>query len=116
MVEGFTFKVAAQGFAPSSQECIEALDSYMSGVAARVKALKVPEQLALEAEEDELEAAAAARVRHAEMKEEERLKRLADTVAAEVDDGSVTASDYTLYVSQARRPHSHAHTMGLEVR
>ena len=78
MVEGFTFKVAAQGFAPSSQECIEALDGYMSGVAARVKALKVPAQLALEAEEDELEAAAAARARHAEMKEEERLKRLAD--------------------------------------
>ena len=29
-----------------------------------------------------------------------RLKRLADTVAAEVDEGSVTASDYTIYVSQ----------------
>lgn len=60
------------------QACVEALDGFMQGVAARVKALKVPEQLAMEAEEDELEAAAAARARHAEMKEEERLKRLAD--------------------------------------
>ena len=78
MVEGFTFKVSAKGFARSSQACIEALDDFMVGVAARVKGLKVPEQLALEAEEDEMEAAAVARTRHQEMKEEERVKRLAD--------------------------------------
>ena len=78
MLEGFTFRVPPHGFAVTSDKCIEMLDNFMQGVSARVHGLKVPEQLEREAEEDEIEAAAEARARHAELKEQERLKQLAD--------------------------------------